>query len=86
MKIYSGIKAVDDKYVYDLPTRQIQIQDDLPYLEYFANGGSVKEFMADKTVWGEDLTDYNGFYDKVGGDNFCPNIHAAIKRASNITK
>jgi len=65
MKIYSGVKAVENKFVYDLPTRQIQIQDDLPYLEYFANGGSVKEFMADKNVWGEDLTEYKGFYKKV---------------------
>lgn len=65
MKIYSGIKAVDDKFVYDLPERQIQIQDDLPYLEYFAKGGSVKEFMKDVNVWGEDLTAYKGFYEKV---------------------
>lgn len=65
MKIYSGIKAVDGKFVYDLPARQIQIQDDLPYLEYFANGGSVKEFMQKIDVWGEDLTKYKGFYEKV---------------------
>ena len=65
MKIYSGIKAQGDKFVYDLPERQIQIQDDLPYLEYFANGGSVKAFMQDKNVWGEDLTEYKGFYEKV---------------------
>ncbi len=65
MKLYSGIKAVDGKFVYDLPARQIQIQDDLPYLEYFANGGSVKEFMQKVDVWGEDLTEYKGFYEKV---------------------
>lgn len=65
MKIYSGIKAQDGKFVYDLPERQIQIQDDLPYLEYFANGGSVKAFMQDNNVWGEDLTEYKGFYEKV---------------------
>ncbi len=65
MKIYSGIKQVDDKYTYELKERTIQIQDDLPYLQYFANGGSVKEFMADVNVWGEDLTLYEGFYDKV---------------------
>jgi hypothetical protein len=65
MKIYSGIRADGDKFVCDLPTRQIQIQDDLPYLEYFANGGSVKEFMQKLDVWGEDLTEYKGFYEKV---------------------
>lgn len=65
MKIYSGIKAVGDKFMYDLPQRQIQIQDDLPYLEFFSNGGSVKDFMSDKKVWGEDLTLYKGFLEKV---------------------
>ncbi|MBQ3219608.1 MAG: hypothetical protein IJB32_03350, partial [Clostridia bacterium] len=65
MKIYSGIKEVDGKYVYELKERTIQIQDDLPYLEYFANGKSVKEFMANVDVWGEDLTKYDGFYDAV---------------------
>jgi hypothetical protein len=65
MKLYSGIKAVDGKFVYDLLDRQIQIQDDLPYLEYFANGGSVKGFMQKSDVWGEDLTEYKGFYEKV---------------------
>ncbi|MBO7344407.1 MAG: tagaturonate reductase [Clostridia bacterium] len=65
IKIYSGIKEVDGKFHYDLPNRTIEIQDDLPYLQYFANGGSVKEFMQNKDVWGEDLTAYNGFYEKV---------------------
>lgn len=65
MKIYSGIKEVDGKFVYDLPSRQIEIQDDLPYLKYFSNGGSVKAFMEDYSVWGENLTEYNGFYEKV---------------------
>ena len=65
MKIYSGLKAVDGKFLYDLPERTIEIQDDLPYLEYFANGGSVIEFMKKVDVWGEDLTEYNGFSEKV---------------------
>jgi tagaturonate reductase len=65
MKIYSGINKIDDKFVYNLPNRQIQIQDDLTILEYFANGGSVKEFMQNVSVWGEDLTAYNGFYEKI---------------------
>ena len=28
----------------------------------------------------------NGFYDKVGEDMFCPNIHAAIEKASSLVK
>ena len=27
-----------------------------------------------------------GFYDKVGKDNFCKNIYAAIERAENLLK
>ena len=65
MKLYSGIRRDGDKFVYDLPERTINIQDDLPYLEYFANGGDVVEFMKDVNVWGEDLTLYVGFADKV---------------------
>ena len=37
------------------------MKDDEKYLEYFANGGCVIEFMKDETVWGEDLTKYEGF-------------------------
>ena len=44
-----------------MPGRTIELKDDLPYLEYFANGGSVAAFMADVAVWGEDLTQYEGF-------------------------
>ncbi len=28
----------------------------------------------------------NGFYDKVGADRFCPNIHAAIEKASSLAE
>ena len=39
--------------------------DDKPYLDYFANKGSVEEFMKDVNVWGEDLTLYKDFYKTV---------------------
>jgi tagaturonate reductase len=65
MKIYSGLKEVDGKFICQLPSREVQIQDDLPYLQYFANGGSVKEFMQKVDVWGEDLTKYENFSEKV---------------------
>ncbi len=61
MMIYSNIKADGDKYVVDLPTRTVEIKDDKPYLDYFANGGSVEEFMKNEQVWGEDLSKYEGF-------------------------
>ena len=55
----------DGKYYTQLPTREIEVMDDKPYLEYFANGGEVKTFMQKADVWGEDLTAYNGFYENV---------------------
>lgn len=61
MAIYSRITEKDGKYFCKLPSREIEIKDDKPYLEYFAAGKSVYDFMRDKTVWGEDLTEYVGF-------------------------
>ncbi len=61
MALYAGIKKQGEGYFVDVPGRTIELKDDLPYLEYFANGGSVVAFMADEAVWGEDLTKYEGF-------------------------
>ena len=65
MKIYSSLKEKDGKFFVQLPSREVEIQDDIPYLTYFANGGSVKAFMQDTAVWGEDLTAYEGFLEAV---------------------
>ncbi len=54
-------KGDDGKYYAKLPARTIKMKDDEKYLEYFANGGCVIEFMKNETVWGEDLTKYEGF-------------------------
>ena len=48
-----------------MPNRTIELKDDLPYLEYFANGTPIAKFMADEKVWGEDLTQYAGFVSAV---------------------
>ena len=61
MAIYSGIKERDGKYYVQLPSREIEVLDDKPYLEYFASGNSVIDFMADVNVWGENLLDYDNF-------------------------
>ena len=61
----SVIKGEDGKYYVGLPARTIELKDDLPYLEYFVSGGCVIEFMTDEKVWGEDLTAYKGFAEKV---------------------
>lgn len=65
MALYSRVEKAENGYTAKLPTRTIQVLDDAPYLEYFANGGSIEGFMADEKVWGEDLTAYAGFKDAV---------------------
>ena len=66
MAIYSSVKKESDgKYYVELPSSKVEIKDDIPYLEYFANGGEIKAFMQNVDVWGEDLTLYNGFLDTV---------------------
>ena len=65
MALYSRIQKSDSGYTAQVPGRTIQIQDDAPYLEYFTSGGTVAGFMADISVWGEDLTAYPGFLEAV---------------------
>ncbi len=65
MAVYTHIEKKDDGYIVKLPSREVAFLDDKPYLEYFANKGSVKEFMKDANVWGEDLTNYKNFYETV---------------------
>ena len=68
MAMYSSIEKQGDKYLVQVPNRTIELKDDLPYLEYFAGGGSVVDFMSKADVWGEDLTAYAGFADAVFGN------------------
>ena len=68
MNLYTRLEKRGDKFYVALPTREIEIIDDLPYLEYFVGGGLVAEFMRDVSVWGEDLTTYEGFLDAVEAD------------------
>ena len=65
MALYSSINLKDGKYAVKLNNKDVEFKDDLPYLEYFANGGAIKEFMTNEQVWGEDLTAYPDFYEKV---------------------
>jgi tagaturonate reductase len=65
MALYASIEKQDGQYVVKLGNRTLEMKDDLPYLEYFAAKKSVGAFMADCNVWGEDLTQYKGFYDAV---------------------
>ncbi len=65
MALYSRIEKKGDAYTVALPTREIEVKDDVPYLEYFAKGNTVIDFMKDESVWGEDLTAYADFAEKV---------------------
>jgi len=65
MALYSAMEKQGDKYTVALAKREIELKDDLPYLEYFAGKNSIATFMADVNVWGEDLTAYAGFVDAV---------------------
>ncbi len=42
-------------------TRYASLTDEKSYLDHFANGGSIADFMADTSIWDEDLTAYDGF-------------------------
>ncbi len=65
MALYSLIRLVDGKYQVQLKDRTVELMDDKPYLDYFANGNSIESFMADENVWGEDLTKYENFASEV---------------------
>lgn len=65
VKLYQGARKGENGYVTSLPGREIPLVDDLSYLTYFENGGTVASFMADETAWGEDLTRYEGFLPQV---------------------
>ncbi len=65
MALYSSIENKDGKYLVKLASREIELIDDKPYLDYFANGNSIEQFVSDVAVWGEDLTKYAGFAKEV---------------------
>lgn len=65
LALYSSAEKREGGYFVRLKDSEIELKDDIPYLEYFASGNSVEEFMADSAVWGEDLTRYEGFANTV---------------------
>ena len=65
MTIYSSIENRDGKYIVKLPTREVEIIDDKPYLDFFDNGGKIEDFMKDEAVWGENLDNYKDFVQTV---------------------
>lgn len=62
---YMNIKKDNETYYVDLPSRRIEVRDDIYYLNYFANNKTLFDFMSDVSLWGIDLTKIDGFYDAV---------------------
>ena len=46
-------------------TKYAELKDDAEVLSYFASGKPLKDFLSDRTVWGEDLTAYPQFLETV---------------------
>lgn len=46
-------------------TRYTELKDDAEVLSFFASGKPLKDFLSDRTIWGEDLTAYPQFLDTV---------------------
>ena len=65
MATYMGLEKRGEEFFVKLPTREVEIKEDKPYLEYFAAKKPLLDFMKDVNVWGEDLTAYAGFADSV---------------------
>lgn len=65
MALYAGVRREADSYY----AGKIPVSDERDYLDYFAEGGSVEEFMKKIDIWGEDLTRYPGFAQTV-----CKNV------------
>jgi tagaturonate reductase len=65
INMYQNITKVDDKYICHLPNRDIEVKDDIQYLEYFFNGNTVFNFLKDETIWGEDLTKFNNLENEI---------------------
>lgn len=46
-------------------TKYTELKDDAEVLSFFASGKPLKDFLSDRTVWGEDLTAYPQFLETV---------------------
>ncbi len=51
--------------MYLYMTKTDELKDDQKNLDFFKAKKPLKDFMSDASVWGEDLTKYDGFYETV---------------------
>lgn len=66
INMYQNIEHIQDKYICHLPSRDIVINDEEKYLNYF-NKHTVKDFLSDVSIWGRDLTSFNGLEETING-------------------
>ncbi len=64
INMYQNIFKDGDKYICRLPSRTIDVKDDLVYLEYFTKH-NVHDFLSDKSIWDIDLTSLNGLEETI---------------------
>ena len=57
VNMYMNIEKVNDTYICHLPTRTIEVRDDIQHLEYFKSH-TVHEFLSDVSIWDLDLTEF----------------------------
>lgn len=68
MALYSSVRREGERYVAPVCGETVELSDDPAYLDFFADGEEVTDFMAMVSVWGEDLTRYPGFCAAVTGN------------------
>lgn len=66
INMYQNIEHIQDKYICHLPNRDIVINDEEKYLNYF-NKHTVKDFLFDVSIWGRDLTSFNKLEETING-------------------
>lgn len=65
MALYSCIRKTEDGYVAAIPGGRIPVSDDAEHLSYFAEGGSVREFLGEHRGFGSDLREISGLVEAV---------------------
>ena len=66
INMYQNIEHIQDKYICHLPNRDIVMNDEEKYLNYF-NKHTVKDFLSDVSIWGRDLTSFNKLEETING-------------------
>ena len=65
VNMYMHIEQVGDKFICHLPSRDIEVRDDMQYLTHFSSGKSVHDLLTDVSTWGMDLTTFDKFEETI---------------------